>query len=126
MARHIVLFDGKDTSLQYGLWVTDGTAASTVELTGISGANTSGLIDPVYPDSADLTAFNGAVLFSGYDSSFDEGLWVTRGTATGTYELTGISGANSHGILSGIVQQNPTLYNMAALDGEVLFAGLDG
>jgi ELWxxDGT repeat protein len=120
-----VVFVGRDPSNHYNLWVTDGTAASTVELTGVSGANTSGLIEPAYPYSADLTAFNGKVLFSGYDSSFDEGLWVTDGTVAGTYELTGISGANSHGILSGVVQQNPTLYNMVVLNGEVLFAGLD-
>jgi len=34
------------------------------------------------------------------------GLWETNGTATGTQELTGISGASSSGILYG---GNPTL-----------------
>ena len=42
MIRQTVLFDGRDAS-GYGLWVTNGTRAGTYELTGISGANASGL-----------------------------------------------------------------------------------
>jgi ELWxxDGT repeat protein len=33
------------------------------------------------------------VLFSALDASGNDGLWVTNGTAAGTHELTGISGA---------------------------------
>ena len=34
-----VLFRGRYTITNYGLWTTDGTAAGTVQLTGIAGAN---------------------------------------------------------------------------------------
>jgi len=40
--RTLALFDGLDSS-GLGLWVTNGTAAGTHELTGIAGANASGL-----------------------------------------------------------------------------------
>jgi ELWxxDGT repeat protein len=32
------LFNGTDVATKLGLWVTDGTAAGTYELTNISGA----------------------------------------------------------------------------------------
>jgi ELWxxDGT repeat protein len=70
--------------------VTDGTAAGTFELTGISGAFTDGI------DPAGFTFFNGEVLFAGFDTADHQGLWVTNGTAAGTFELTGISGANTN------------------------------
>ena len=34
---NLVMFAGTDTAGNIGLWVTDGTAAGTHELTGISG-----------------------------------------------------------------------------------------
>jgi ELWxxDGT repeat protein len=86
-----VLFEGIGALDTYGLWVTDGTAAGTHEVTGISGANSTSGLAP-----GDMTVFNGKVLFSGIDANndtgLDNGLWVTDGTAAGTYELTGISG----------------------------------
>jgi ELWxxDGT repeat protein len=107
-----VLFNGVDASGDAGLWVTNGTAAGTHELTGIVGANTTGNgLNPT-----DLTVFGGKVLFSGLDASGDMGLWVTNGTAAGTEELTGITGADP----SGLAPSDLTVYN-----GEVLFCGLD-
>jgi hypothetical protein len=79
---------------QLGLWVSNGTAAGTFELTGISGANTSnGGLEPV-----SLTLFNAEVMFNGQDASGSQNLWVTNGTAAGTFELTGISGAYTGGL----------------------------
>jgi len=37
-------FVGRSTLTNYGLWVTDGTGAGTHELTGIDGANASGVL----------------------------------------------------------------------------------
>jgi ELWxxDGT repeat protein len=109
-----VLFNGQNPAGQIGLWVTNGTAAGTFELTGISGASTGNLgLDP-----ANLVAFNGDVLFGGYDTSGQIGLWVTNGTAAGTHELTGISGANT-----GMFGLLP--FDMTVFSGEVLFAGQD-
>jgi ELWxxDGT repeat protein len=110
-----VLFGGEDGSFKRGLWVTNGSAGGTFEIgglgsTGISGANSGGLI----PSS--LTVFNDEVLFDGTDANGNQNLWVTNGTARGTYELTGISGANSGGL-------NPSY--LTVFYGEVLFRGLD-
>jgi ELWxxDGT repeat protein len=108
-----VLFNGLDTAGNNGLWVTDGTAAGTREITGISGVNTWGL------NPQDLTAFGNEVLFNGTDASGNHGLWVTNGTAAGTHELTGIKGANSGGLFTGF-PPDFTVYK-----NEVLFEGTD-
>jgi ELWxxDGT repeat protein len=107
-----VLFAGVDSAGKVGLWVTNGTAAGTFEVTGISGAYASFGVQP-----ADLTVFNGEVLFDGTDAANTRGLWVTNGTAAGTFELTGISGVNS---TYGLAPIDLTVYN-----GEVLFQGYD-
>jgi ELWxxDGT repeat protein len=88
-----LLFSGSDANQQVGLWVSDGTAAGTHELTGISGFSPRfGL----YPSN--MTVFNDKVLFQGSDPNYTWGLWVTDGTAAGTHELTGISGASISGM----------------------------
>src|SRR6266567_474734 len=116
MFRPTVLFNGLDASGHAGLWVTNGTAAGTFELTGISGAASFGT------NPLDLTAFGGEVLFNGTDASGQFGLWVTNGTAAGTHELTGISGANAGGL-------NPSEMKVfrppSAHSAEVLFAGVN-
>ncbi len=111
-----VLFAGRDPNGHYFLFTSDGTAVGTVELTGISGANSAGLFDP--PVSADLTVFGNEVLFDGVDNTAGDkgGLWTTSGTAAGTRELTGISGAAS----TGVSPSDITVFN-----GEALFNGVD-
>jgi hypothetical protein len=112
-----VLFSGTDASGLSGLWVTDGSAADTHELTGISGASLLYGLDIRSP-----LAFGHEVLFAGYDTDGGyEGLWVTTGTAAGTSEVgglhsTGIVGASS----IGIAPADLTLFN-----GEVIFRGID-
>jgi ELWxxDGT repeat protein len=103
-----VLFYSND-----GLWVTKGTAATTFQLTGINGANTSGVFDVLIPN---LVIFNSEVMFNGSDAAGDTSLWVTNGTAAGTSELTGISGASTNGL---------DVQGMVVLGGEVLFDGFD-
>ena len=105
-----VLFNGLGTAGNNGLWATDGTAAGTHELIGISGIAATG-VDPHY-----LTAFNGEVLFEGTEADGTKGLWVTDGTAAGTHELTGISGANPGGL-------NPSY--LTVFNNKVLFNGLN-
>jgi ELWxxDGT repeat protein len=63
-----------------------------------------------------MTVLNGKVLFAGTDAAGNRGLWVTNGTASGTHELTGISGADVAGI-------DPA--NFAVLGQEVVFRGFD-
>jgi ELWxxDGT repeat protein len=87
-----VPFLGVDTNNQLGcLWVSNGFAAGTHELTGISGANANGIFGNTKGPA--FTVFNGEVLFAGDDASGNNGLWVTNGTSAGTSELTGIAGA---------------------------------
>src|SRR5262249_16377504 len=66
---------------------------------------------------------NSSVMFAGTDSAGGEGLWFTNGTAAGTYELTGIEGANAAGGLFG----GPTGFvpDFTSFNGEVLFRGID-
>ena len=59
------------------------------------------------------------VLFAGTDFSGDTGLWVTNGTAAGTYELTGIVGAGTGYVGVGIVPRlsHPTSHSIMARFG---------
>jgi ELWxxDGT repeat protein len=116
-----VLFQGVDAGAKVGLWVTNGTAAGTSEL-GVSGVSSTGL------DPQDLTVFNSfigsEVLFSGIDASGHTGLWVSNGTAGGTHELTGISGANTGAL--GLEPSDLTVFKSESLlQGEALFNGND-
>ena len=106
------LFNGANTAGHLGLWVTNGTAAGTQELTGITAASTTGI------DPTDMAVFNNEVLFNGVDTGGLSGLWVTNGTVGGTHEL--VAGAGGASDPSGL---NPT--NLTVFDGEVLFSGLD-
>ena len=56
-----VLFSGLDASGDMNLWVSEGAAAGTHELTGVVGADAGGLAP------SDLTVYNGEVLFRGLD-----------------------------------------------------------
>jgi hypothetical protein len=117
-----VLFEGNDANGIHGLWASNGTAAGTYELTGISGANASGFFG-FFPGSVqpDFMVFNGRVLFEGFDSNGATSLWVTNGTAAGTQELTGISGANANGLFDG-GNDDP---QFTVFNSEVLFRGTD-
>ncbi len=111
--EQVALFEGLDANGQVGLWVTNGTAAGTHELLGISGASTAG----VEPSS--LTVFDGEVLFNGLDASGQHGLWVTNGTAAGTHELTGIAGAYTSGRV--IINSNERQFDTPAVRAEAAF-----
>jgi ELWxxDGT repeat protein len=117
-----VLFNGIDSAQLSGLWLTDGTAAGTHELTGINGANAGPSTGAVPPglDPKDLTVFNNEVLFWGTDAADQMGLWVTNGTAAGTHELTGINGAYSGGLFGTNFFPYFTVFH-----NEVLFQGAD-
>lgn len=114
MQNQFLLFEGIDANNTAGLWVTDGTALGTHELTGINGANPGGL-SPRY-----ITVFDGKILFSGFNANGAVGLWVTDGTAAGTHELNGIGGANPGGLFS-----NFTDPDFTAFKGQILFNGVN-
>ncbi len=113
-----VLFQAQDAAYQNGLWVTDGTAAGTHEITGISGAFAEGLFHGL-ASALDFVVLNGKVLFNGVDAAYQNGLWVTDGTAAGTHEITGFSGD------TGSVLGGPSPPDLTVFNNEVLFNGLD-
>ena len=125
--KNEVLFAGIDAANQTGLWVTNGTATGTYELTGINNVNagSGGLFggSPIFGYSTtdvavppDFTVFKNEVLFDGVDAAGENALWVTNGTVAGTYELTGINGASAAGVLP---------KDMTVFNNEVLFGGRD-
>jgi ELWxxDGT repeat protein len=90
-----ILFNGSSSNHR-GLWFSDGTAAGTHEIggaknSGIAGGNPFGL------DPTDITVFGNKALFFGDDSDNFDGLWVTDGTASGTFELGGLKNSGISG-----------------------------
>jgi ELWxxDGT repeat protein len=77
------LFAGTDADGIRGLWVTDGTAAGTYEITGIVGAFAGGIFGGSTGFVPDFTSFNGAVVFSGSDSAGKPGLFLANGSPPG-------------------------------------------
>ena len=109
-----VLFQGINTAGVAGLWVTNGTAGGTYEITGIAGADSNGLFDG--SSNPDFTVFDGEVFFDGRDTAGNYGLWMTNGTAAGTHEITGIAGVTAYA--GGL---EPRDFNVS--NGELLFVG---
>jgi ELWxxDGT repeat protein len=110
MARRRVIFEGDDTSGREELWLTNGTAAGTVELVVTNNVFTSsGGLQP-----ANLALFNGEIFFQGTDAATVKGLWVSDGTVAGTHEITGIAGANPAGVLPS---------DITAFNSQILFSG---
>jgi ELWxxDGT repeat protein len=130
-----VLFLGRDTVGNVGLWVTDGTAAGTQEIGNISGAMVVGPpgsfgsdIQPRY-----MTVLGNEVLFDGADQEDTPGsLWETDGTAAGTIEIGGQGNAGIAGSPNGFTGQFTSElplgiqpYDLTLFNNKVLFAGYD-
>ena len=90
MARQAVLFSARDGSGNDGLRVSDGADLGRYELTGIGGADMS---LPFGLGPFDFRVSNGALLFNIAGASGQDGTRATNGTAAGTHEPTGSSGA---------------------------------
>ena len=120
------LFDGHDSSSHLGLWVTDGTAAGTSELT-VAGAYSGGLFSGfqlVFDVGPEFTVLGSRALFQGRDASGNFNLWVTDGTAAGTSKLQ-VAGAYSGGLffhVNGNTIINP---DFTVLGNKALFLGDD-
>ena len=79
-----VLFEGSDKNHNSNLWITDGTAAGTSEIS-VTGQHTQSFVPQ------DFAVLGSKVLFNGQDNkniSSDYDLWVTNGTAAGTSEIS--------------------------------------
>ena len=118
MSKTVAVFEGEDASLNHNLWVTDGTAAGSSELS-VAGVGSLGLFWNVA--SPDFTVLDGKVLFDGADSSNNDNLWVTDGTGAGTSELS-VSGVSSSGLFPSGFRLVP---GFTVLGGKALFEGVD-
>jgi ELWxxDGT repeat protein len=110
----LVLFAGLDKNEDNNLWVTDGTAAGTSEISA-AGAGSEGLFGPPLAPPYFAALPDGRVLFSGVDAKSQSNLWVTNGTSAGTSE---ISLAKQYP--GGLFPQHLTVFG-----SKVLFEGLD-
>ena len=104
---------GIDGSSIRGLWISDGTADGTHELT-VAGASNSGLFAAGV--SPNFTAYGDTALFAGRDVAGLIGLWRTDGTNTQEIWSGAISITSQHGL-------DPK--NFSVVDGKVLFTGYD-
>jgi ELWxxDGT repeat protein len=113
-----VLFSGS-VSNHRGLWFSDGTAAGTHEIggaeDGVAGGNPFGL------NPTDITVFGNKALFFGSDLDVFNGLWVTDGTTSGTFELGGLKNSGISGrLFSGLAPEDLT-----PAGNKVFFVGSD-
>ncbi len=106
------------------LWTTNGSTAGTQDLSASNpNANANGLLASDTPDFTRLSATQ--VLFSGVDAAGNYGLWSTDGTtAASTHEIT-VAGAYAGGLFDPNGPVHMTQPRFAALNGKVLFYGLD-
>ena len=100
-----VLFGAADQDFNTNLWVTDGTAAGTSELS-VPGA------------ASDLEADNflvsgSEVLFTGFDANGTDGLWKTNGTGAGTQFTDIYVGTGGGSYPNNLTNVNGTLFFQA-------------
>ncbi len=114
----------KTSSGTYGLFVTDGTTAGTFELGGLKNAGLGTVYFGGLTDTLQFlngyTVFGNKVFFGGTDSDNFKGVWVSDGTAAGTFELGGLKsgGLSSSGGSFG--------YSAALGASKVVFQWSDG
>jgi ELWxxDGT repeat protein len=107
MVTSRALFAGVDAGGSTTLWITDGTAAGTHELTEAAAG----------PGS--ITLVGSKAVFVAGDSRGRIGLWVTDGTSAGTVEIIPAK-SNPLGLFNAFT--NP---DFVALGGKLLFRGYD-
>jgi ELWxxDGT repeat protein len=115
-----VLFVGDDALGRSTLWVTDGTAGGTSELTGIVAGSPE-----IVQFASGFTAFGSKVLFEAKDlATGDMNLWVTDGSSAGTSELS-VTGAWFGGLFGCYFVNGAVDPDFTVLSGRVLFSGKD-
>jgi ELWxxDGT repeat protein len=97
------------------LWVTDGTARGTKDLTKAYSFATN---------PADITVLGGKAIFWGHSTGFNRDLWVTDGTSAGTYDYAGFSNVGPDPALT--VLGTKALFEVTALSGDSFLWVTDG
>jgi len=108
-----VLFTVSDGTHGFELWVTNGTPAGTSLVKDIF----PGITSSVFPETVFTALGDGRVLFSATDSEHGTELWVTDGTARGTFLVKDI--------FPGRGPSFPRDFTPLG-DGRMLFTALDG
>lgn len=90
----ILYYEAYTVDVGYALWKSDGTIQGTSRIKDINSYRN----DYFYYTINFMTAFNGAVFFSGYNDLRAWELWKTDGTADGTNVLKEINMQGSSGI----------------------------
>ena len=114
------LFTGADTNDYYGLWVTNGKGAGTVEIGGLGNAGIQGKYANGWGPT-DYTAAGDEVFFNAKDAYNYSGLWITNGTTAGTVEVGGLDNAG----VSGVSKNSFIPYDLTAFGDDVLFTSDD-
>ena len=122
-----MLFNAPNQTGDSALWITDGTAANTVELGGVGNAGIVGADKNVGFGNGLTQAvrFGARVFFAGPDNDGATGLWTTDGTAAGTIEIGGLDdgGLTAFGQHPSSIGLGPT--NLTVNGQQVLFNGRD-
>jgi hypothetical protein len=85
----VAVFFNQDSSGNYGVWSTNGTAAGTVELASLGALNLAGDINAL--NTNETSTYSGILFFESGDD-----LWVTNGTVAGTKDIGQPSGTISN------------------------------
>jgi ELWxxDGT repeat protein len=98
----ITYFEALNDANKEGLWRTDGTAAGTFEIVP-AGAQAAGILQDqngsIVPN---FTILHGELLFFGFDTASNIGIWKTDGTAAGTVEWSTVPERNfDNGVFNG-------------------------
>ncbi len=122
-----VLFNAPNKAGDSALWITDGTAAGTVE---VGGAGNAGIVGADKNTGfgnglAQAVRFGARIFMSGPDNDGGNGLWTTDGTAAGTIEIGGLDdgGLTAYGQHPSSIGLQPT--DLTVNGQQVLFDGSD-
>ncbi len=122
-----MLFNAPNQTGDSALWITDGTAAGTVELGGAGNAGIVGADKSTGFGSglAQSVRFGARIFFGGPDNDGSVGLWTTDGTAAGTIEIGGLDdgGLTAFGQHPSSIGLGPT--DLTVNGQQVLFNGRD-
>jgi len=114
------LFEGNVSADEQQLWVTNGTLAGTHQLTTVAyndGSQGTFGVDP----SSFISLGNGKEIFEGLTNGGEKQVWVTNGTAAGTFQLTTVAYADGS---QGTFGADPTGF-VSLGNGEALFEGIN-
>jgi ELWxxDGT repeat protein len=114
-ANGSLVFSAIDGVTGRELWTSDGTSTGTSLLVDLNPGGGHAL----YSSLAQLTSFNGSLLFNGFNGADGFELWKTDGTSTGTILVRDLDPTTSSSYPQSLVDINGTLYFTAGSLGAI-------